>query len=164
MKSSYCPSLCSKVGSRNNNENDSEQRFRLSALLIRRLGITFVLLLSIVSGVCLALTGVLSHPFAIDLPSHLSNAQILFIPFTRILEDLESESKYGWDSLRRGGNCLRYSTREYTARLVQLSGPSNLTEAMSTCRDLPIEIHGQLLKSDWCQDLVCTHFISSSVC
>ena len=56
-----------------------------------------------------------------------------------------------WEGLKGGEHCLRYATREYTARLsTNLIGQ----EAMKACKETPTEIHGQLLLTDFCQDLV----------
>lgn len=56
-----------------------------------------------------------------------------------------------WEGLKGGEHCLRYGTREYTARL---STNAIGLEAMRACKETPIEIHGQLLHTDFCQDLV----------
>jgi len=56
-----------------------------------------------------------------------------------------------WEGLKGGEHCLRYATREYTARL---STNAVGQEAMRACKETPAEIHGQLLLTDFCQDLV----------
>lgn len=56
-----------------------------------------------------------------------------------------------WEGLKGGEHCLRYATREYTARLsTNLMGK----EAMKACKETPTEIHGRLVHTDFCQDLV----------
>ncbi|KAF8148846.1 hypothetical protein B0H34DRAFT_802736 [Crassisporium funariophilum] len=55
-----------------------------------------------------------------------------------------------WEGLKGGEHCLRYATREYTAKLpIGLTGP----EAMKACKDTPVKIHGRLLYTDFCRDL-----------
>ncbi|PPQ78491.1 hypothetical protein CVT25_011832 [Psilocybe cyanescens] len=60
-----------------------------------------------------------------------------------------------WYGLKGGEHCLRYATREYTAKLT--GGPSVDTvgqgDMMKLCRDTPTVIHGQTLFTDFCQDL-----------
>jgi hypothetical protein len=56
-----------------------------------------------------------------------------------------------WEGLKGGEHCLRYATREYTARL---STDGIYQEAMRACKETPTEIHGRLLQTDFCQDLV----------
>lgn len=95
----------------------------------RRLGATFILLLCAIVSLCYA--------------------------FTRFLScELELTSQYQWDIIRPGEHCLRYATREYTSRLVQVSGLQDPPEAMRACHETPVQIHRRLLKPDWCQDLV----------
>jgi len=55
-----------------------------------------------------------------------------------------------WEGLKGGEHCLRYATREYTARL---STNTTGQEAMRACKETPTEIHGRLLLTDFCQDL-----------
>ncbi|KAF8805507.1 hypothetical protein BYT27DRAFT_7192541 [Phlegmacium glaucopus] len=55
-----------------------------------------------------------------------------------------------WERLKGGEHCLRYATREYTARL---SSNAIGQEAMKACKETPTEIHGRLLLTDFCQDL-----------
>ncbi|KJA14449.1 hypothetical protein HYPSUDRAFT_150403 [Hypholoma sublateritium FD-334 SS-4] len=55
-----------------------------------------------------------------------------------------------WEGLKRGEHCLRYATRQYTARLSDgLAG----TDMIKACKDTPVAIHGELLYTDFCQDL-----------
>ena len=56
-----------------------------------------------------------------------------------------------WEGLKCGEHCLRYATREYTARLMTNAIGQ---EAMRACKETPAEIHGRLLLTDFCQDLV----------
>lgn len=56
-----------------------------------------------------------------------------------------------WESLKGGEHCLRYATREYTARLLTNAIGQ---EAMKACKETPAEIHGRLVQTDFCQDLV----------
>jgi len=55
-----------------------------------------------------------------------------------------------WEGLKGGEHCLRYATREYTARL---STNAIDQEAMRACKETPTEIHGQFLQTDFCQNL-----------
>ncbi|KDR71122.1 hypothetical protein GALMADRAFT_144187 [Galerina marginata CBS 339.88] len=55
-----------------------------------------------------------------------------------------------WEGLKGGEHCLRYLTREYTAKLV---GGAVGQDMMKLCKDTPAEIHGRLLFTDFCQDL-----------
>ncbi|CAA7268733.1 unnamed protein product [Cyclocybe aegerita] len=70
--------------------------------------------------------------------------------------DLSSGLQASWENLKGGEHCLRFATREYTARL-SLSESANTAasrqEMMRACRDTPVEIHGRLLSTDFCQDL-----------
>jgi hypothetical protein len=59
-----------------------------------------------------------------------------------------------WEGLKGGEHCLRYATREYTARL---STNAIGQEAMKACKETPTEIHGRLLQTDFCQNLVRYH-------
>ena len=56
-----------------------------------------------------------------------------------------------WEGLKGGEHCLRYATREYTAKLINI--PSG-ADALKTCRETPVGIHGASLFPDFCQDLV----------
>jgi len=55
-----------------------------------------------------------------------------------------------WEGLKGGEHCLRYATREYTARL---STNTIGQEAMRACKETPTEIHGRILQTNFCQDL-----------
>ncbi|KAF8874880.1 hypothetical protein CPB84DRAFT_559307 [Gymnopilus junonius] len=55
-----------------------------------------------------------------------------------------------WEGLKGGEHCLRYATREYTAKLV---GQSDGQDMMKLCKDVPVQIHGRTLFTDFCQDL-----------
>lgn len=55
-----------------------------------------------------------------------------------------------WEGLKGGEHCLRYATREYTARL---STNAIGQEAMRACKETPTEIHGRILQTDFCQNL-----------
>ncbi|EDR01454.1 uncharacterized protein LACBIDRAFT_394934 [Laccaria bicolor S238N-H82] len=55
-----------------------------------------------------------------------------------------------WEGLKGGEHCLRYATREYTAKLVNT--PSG-ADALKTCRETPVGIHEAALFPDFCQDL-----------
>jgi hypothetical protein len=48
---------------------------------------------------------------------------------------------------------MRYATREYTARLKTIDLPAG-EDAMKACRDTPVEIHGEVLYTNFCQNLV----------
>jgi len=122
-----------------------DHRFLSYVKVIRRLGVTFILLLSTVALVFYAFTSVLTHSFPMS--PMLTTIQSLSVSF------VQYESGYGWDTIRPGEHCLRYSTREYTSRLLLLQGTHNSTAAMKACREIPVEIHGRLLKSNWCLDL-----------
>ncbi|KAJ3498757.1 hypothetical protein NLJ89_g10178 [Agrocybe chaxingu] len=69
---------------------------------------------------------------------------------------LSNDLQASWESLKGGEHCLRFATREYTARL-SLSESANTAasrqEMMRACRDTPVEIHGRSLSTDFCQDL-----------
>ncbi|KAG2014386.1 hypothetical protein CC2G_011209 [Coprinopsis cinerea AmutBmut pab1-1] len=55
-----------------------------------------------------------------------------------------------WENLRPAEHCLRYATRDYTALLTGIPyGPS----AVAACRETKVEIHGEELLPDFCQDL-----------
>jgi hypothetical protein len=120
-------------------------------ILIRRLGTTFILLLCVVFLVCYALTRFVARDFEpVLLPSLSSIISLFAFP-------AKFDSEYQWDNIKAGEHCLRYSTREYTSRLVQVRGDHDSIEAIKACRETPGEIHGRQLKSDWCQDLVRCH-------
>jgi hypothetical protein len=63
----------------------------------------------------------------------------------------DGPAKPSWEGLKGGEHCLRYATREYTAKLVNI--PSD-ADALKTCRETPVGIHGAALFPDFCQDLV----------
>jgi hypothetical protein len=119
-------------------------------LLIRRLGTTFILLLFVVVWVCYAFTRFLGCEYELVLPTLSSIISLTGLPIKYIPLD----SQYQWDGVRPGEHCLRYATREYTSRLVQVGGLHDATDAMRACHETPVAIHGRQLKSDWCQDLV----------
>ena len=56
-----------------------------------------------------------------------------------------------WVGMKAGEHCLRYATRQYTARISEVHGGDS---AMQACKDTPVEIHGNVLFTDFCQDLV----------
>lgn len=55
-----------------------------------------------------------------------------------------------WVGMKAGEHCLRYATRQYTARISQVRGGDS---AMKACKETPVEIHGKVLFTDFCQDL-----------
>lgn len=56
-----------------------------------------------------------------------------------------------WVGTKAGEHCLRYATRQYTARISEVRGSDS---AMKACKDTPMEIHSKVLFTDFCQDLV----------
>jgi hypothetical protein len=56
-----------------------------------------------------------------------------------------------WVGMKAGEHCLRYATRQYTAQISEVLGSDS---AMKACKDTPVEIHGKVLFTDFCQDLV----------
>lgn len=56
-----------------------------------------------------------------------------------------------WVGMKGGLHCLRYATRQYTARISEVRGSDS---AMKPCKDTPVEIHSKVLFTDFCQDLV----------
>ncbi|PPQ76666.1 hypothetical protein CVT26_013959 [Gymnopilus dilepis] len=66
-----------------------------------------------------------------------------------------------WENLKAGEHCLRYATREYTARLqVQVSDDSfpelpepQAQDMLKLCRETPVRIHGRERWTSFCQDL-----------
>jgi hypothetical protein len=56
-----------------------------------------------------------------------------------------------WVGMKAGEHCLRYATRQYTARISEVRGSDS---AMKACKDTPMEIHSKVLFTDFCQDLV----------
>ncbi|KAF9560030.1 hypothetical protein CPC08DRAFT_723561 [Agrocybe pediades] len=62
------------------------------------------------------------------------------------------ESEGLWQGLKGGEHCLRYATREYTARLSTIESISR-EGMMRLCRETPVEIHGKVMHTDFCQDL-----------
>ena len=69
----------------------------------------------------------------------------------RTNHNLTSIFEPSWEGLKGGEHCLRYATRQYTARLSD--GPAG-TDMIRTCRETPVTIHGEFLYADFCQDLV----------
>ncbi|PPQ66827.1 hypothetical protein CVT24_008686 [Panaeolus cyanescens] len=55
-----------------------------------------------------------------------------------------------WENLRPGEHCLRYATREYTARLA--NAPPG-AEGFRACKTTPVIIHGREMLPTFCQDL-----------
>ncbi|KAH9483327.1 hypothetical protein JR316_0005433 [Psilocybe cubensis] len=70
-------------------------------------------------------------------------------------EPMAETDVVSWYGLKGGEHCLRYSTREYTAKLTV--GPSMDTigqEGMiQLCKETPTVIHNRKLFTDFCQDL-----------
>lgn len=58
-----------------------------------------------------------------------------------------------WYGLKGGEHCLRYATREYTAKLIGDPAATN-QDMMKLCKSTPTVIHGRTLFTDFCQDLV----------
>ena len=69
----------------------------------------------------------------------------------RTEHNLTSIFEPSWEGLKGGEHCLRYATRQYTARLSD--GPAG-TDMIKACRETPVTIHGEFLYADFCQDLV----------
>ena len=136
----------------NDRKPENDLRFRKYMMLVRRLGTTFILLLCFVFLVCYAFARFASCRFLF--PWLSSAISLAGFP----TEFIQLESQYQWENLRPGEHCLRFATREYTSRLVQVSGPHDSAEAMKACHETPVEIHSRQLRSDWCQDLVCGYF------
>lgn len=66
-------------------------------------------------------------------------------------EEDRSRAGLRWETLVPEERCLRYGTREYTARL------SNIPQGydkMKGCRETEAEIHGNSVKPDYCEDQV----------
>lgn len=119
---------------------DSTQPQRRQAMSI---SITFVLcilfgllVLSIVNG-CI---------FAISM-------RLLTSPSKPLEAPSSGSDAAAWESLKGGEHCLRHATREYTARLKTVDLPAG-EDPMRACRDTPVEIHGQVLYTNFCQNLV----------
>lgn len=70
-------------------------------------------------------------------------------------ERAEEEKKRAgllWENLRGGEHCLRYGTREYTAKLGNV--PTGY-DALHGCRETPVSIHGVKLSTpNFCDDKV----------
>lgn len=77
----------------------------------------------------------------------------LFIIFvtSQIGSDTTPQADLGWENLRPAETCLRHGTRVYTARLPYIS---RWYDRMSMCRENKAEIHGRLMKPDYCEDKV----------
>lgn len=133
-------------------------RHHRSSILIRRLGCTFITFLSGIIIFFIIVDKALLAENLLVLSTRFSMFQVkdkeqaLPFPSTRFLLD---EYEYAWDNIKPGEHCLRYATREYTARLLHVSGSSSPSEAMRACKETTIEIHGKVMKTDWCLDLVC---------
>lgn len=56
-----------------------------------------------------------------------------------------------WETLVPDERCMKYGTREYTARLSNIPQGYN---KMQGCRETEAEIHGNLIKPDYCEDQV----------
>jgi hypothetical protein len=63
----------------------------------------------------------------------------------------QSSTENVWVGMKGGEHCLRYATRQYTARISDVRGSDS---AMKACKDTPVEIHSKVLFTDFCQDLV----------
>jgi len=124
-------------------ENDRPSRKYM--LLIRQLGTTFIILLCVVVSLCYSITRFVGCELELVLSPTLWQTGFK----AKIID-----TQYQWDIIRPGEHCLRFATREYTSRLVQVRGLHDSTEAMRACHETPVKIHGRQLKSDWCQDLV----------
>jgi len=93
-----------------------------------------------------------NEPFVPTLAAFLSerwlSVSAAFKPRTD--HNLTSIFEPSWEGLKGGEHCLRYATRQYTARLSdRLVGQ----DMIKVCKETPVEIHGDLLYTDFCQDL-----------
>lgn len=109
------------------------------------LNFTFYLLLSI----CLAIGLSYTEYKQVVSARWLSLHDIWYVNFSN--GRMASAIPPTWEGLKGGEHCLRYATREYTARL---STNAIGQEAMRACKETPTEIHGRLLQTDFCQNLV----------
>lgn len=64
-----------------------------------------------------------------------------------------SDVNAAWEYLKGGEHCLRYATREYTARL-RTSDIAAGEDPMKACHNTPVEIHGEVMYPNFCQNLV----------
>lgn len=73
-------------------------------------------------------------------------------PRQTLFRGSNSSEPLALDNLRRGGRCLRYRTREYTAKS---NAPSRGQVALKECRKSYAKIHDIELKPTFCENLVC---------
>lgn len=65
--------------------------------------------------------------------------------------DPTSQADLRWEDLHPAETCLRHGTRVYTARLPYIS---RWYDRMSMCHENKADIHGRLMKPDYCEDKV----------
>lgn len=128
-----------------------------SRATVQHRSIVLFILLLVTSLVALLLTG-----FLLDIQTlfWFLGPNVWF--YYRGTEKFSTENV--WVGMKAGEHCLRYATRQYTARISEVRGGDN---AMQACKDTPVEIHGNVLFTDFCQNLVrpsLYHFIRFDYC
>lgn len=117
---------------------------------------------AIIAAVALILTVVV---MCLPLPRHLAltsddslhhDASRLAPSSFHAQSELPSETEpdtqqASWENLKGAEHCLRFATRQYTARLA--NAPSDVP-AVKTCRETPADIHGVPILPHFCRDLV----------
>lgn len=133
------------------NVDYEEQRVIVHEPWGRRLRLLWLLL-------ALAMASVLVSRLCLQIPGavELSSLSLPWMLAQRLLADApppteDEEVIPTWENLRGAEHCLRYATRQYTARLANV--PSDET-AIRTCRETPAEIHGISMLPTFCRDLV----------
>lgn len=103
------------------------------------------------------------EPWVPSLAAVLSERLLSFsAAFKRRTEhNLTSIFEPSWEGLKGGEHCLRYATRQYTARLSDVPAGTDMIKA---CRETPVTIHGESLYADFCQDLVRCESLLWEVC
>ncbi|KAF8954668.1 hypothetical protein BDZ97DRAFT_437799 [Flammula alnicola] len=110
--------------------------------------------MDIVAVLCIAvfLISTVQLAIALSIPevwSYLFRCWVSTPMFLKCRADL-SITEPSWEGLKGGEHCLRYATREYTAKLADVP-PGQ--DSMRICKDTPVEIHDRVLFTDFCQDL-----------
>ncbi|KAF9523216.1 hypothetical protein CPB83DRAFT_698173 [Crepidotus variabilis] len=136
--------------------DEREHRSRATATRIRQLAASFLFLLGLVGFSFVVFGSVVTQSLIVESRRSVMEtvAYVFQIPFIRPAPSVNTtEYAYEWDPVRPGEHCLRFATREYTSKIRILDSLVAPSEAMKACREIPIEIHGQWRKTDWCQDL-----------
>lgn len=87
--------------------------------------------------------------FLVSLPIEANSSGVSVLRPQQVVPD-DPLAEPTWENLKGAEHCLRFATRQYTARLLNV--PSN-TSSLQVCRQTPAEIHGITMVPHFCRDL-----------